>query len=209
MEKPRGTEKRRQAALKAWQTRRKKQPSPLGLGLGLEAPELESFSEVQTWLKTVSPSTRSGYLSALKKFCEFSGKNPKQLILDRDKEIKNLDPNLRTGIRDLVLDFREYLKKEGYAPKTINAWDGAIRSFFTAVLGNAGMVNVKNYRNAQVSIRKDLVPTLDELKRMLDVCNLEEKFRVIFIAQTGMRISDALKLRVGDVQRELELGRIP
>jgi hypothetical protein len=53
------------------------------------------------------------------------------------------------------------LEKEGYTPKTINAWDGAIRRFFTAVLGKAGMVNVKNYRNAQVSTRKDLVPILE------------------------------------------------
>jgi integrase/recombinase XerD len=170
---------------------------------------LEDYAEVQTWLKTVSPSTRPNYLAALKKFCEFCGKNPKQLILERDEEIKNPDPNSRTAIRDLVLDFREYLEKEGYAPKTINTWDGAVRSFFTAVLGKAGMVNVKNYRNAQVSTKKDLVPTLEELKRMLEVCNLEEKFRIVFLAQTGMRISDALKLKVGDIQRELEQGRIP
>ena len=81
----------------------------------------------------------------------------------------------------------------------------AIRGFFTAVLGKAGMVNVKNYRNAQVSTRKDLVSTLEELKRILDVCNLEEKFRIIFIAQTGVRVSDALKLKIRDVKRELEL----
>lgn len=174
-----------------------------------ERADIEKYIEIQTWLKTVSPITRRGYLNALKKFCEFSGRNPKQLILERDKETKSPDPNSRTGIRDLVLDFREYLEKEGYAPKTINARDGAIRSFFTAVLGKAGMVNVKNYRKAQVSTKKDLVPTLDELKRMLSVCNLEEKFRIIFLAQTGMRISDALKLRIGNVERELELGKVP
>jgi len=202
VEEPRAS---RKAALKAWQTRREKQPSALGLGVS----ELESFLEVQTWLKTVSPSTRAGYLSALKKFCDFSRKAPTQLILERDREIKNPDPNSRTGIRDLVLDFREYLEKEGYVPKSINASDGAIRGFFTSVLGRAGMVNVKNYRNRQVSTKKDLVPTLDELKRMLDVCNLEEKFRIIFLAQTGMRISDALRLKVGDIQRELELGTVP
>ncbi|MEM2704789.1 MAG: tyrosine-type recombinase/integrase [Candidatus Bathyarchaeia archaeon] len=170
---------------------------------------LESYPEVQTWLKTVSPTTRPNYLSALRKFCEFAGKTPTELILERDKEIKNPDPNSRTGIRDLILDFREYLEKEGYAPKTINTWDGAVRSFFTAVLGKAGMVNVKNYRDAQVSVRKDLVPTLEELKKMLDVCNLEEKFRIIFLAQTGMRISDALRLKIGDIERELKLGKVP
>jgi len=52
-------------------------------------------------------------------------------------------------------------------------------------------------------------PALDELKKMLDVCNLEEKFRIIFIAQTGMRISDALEPKVDDVLRELELNKVP
>ena len=174
-----------------------------------QSTDFEKYTEVQTWLKTVSPSTRPNYLMALKKFCEFSGKNPHELIKIRDDEIRSPDPNSRTFIRDLVLDFRVYLEKEGYAPKTINTWDGAVRSFFSAVLGKAGMVNVKNYRNAQVSKRKDFVPTLEELKRLLDVCNLEEKFRILFLAQTGMRISDALKLKVGDVERELELGKVP
>ena len=170
---------------------------------------LLEFCEVQSWLKTVSDKSQKQYLHALKYFCNFCGKTPKQLILERDKEVKNSDPNSRTGIRDLILDFRKYLEKERYAPKSINAWDGAVRSFFTAVLGKAGMINVKNYSEGQVATRKDLVPTLEELKKMLDVSNLEEKFRIIFIAQTGMRVSDALKLKVGDIKRELDLGKVP
>ena len=171
--------------------------------------DLLKFKEVQTWIKTISRSSVAIYLNSLKKFCEFSGKNPKELILIRDREIRDPNPNNRTIIRDLILDFREYLEKEGYAPKTINAWDGAVRSFFSSVLGKAGMINVKNYRNACISQKKDFVPTLEELKKMLDTCNLEEKFRILFVAQTGMRISDALELKVSDVSRELELGRVP
>jgi hypothetical protein len=33
---------------------------------------------------------------ALKKFCEFSGKNPHELIKIRDDEIRSSDPNSRT-----------------------------------------------------------------------------------------------------------------
>ncbi|MHC1605293.1 MAG: hypothetical protein ACXQTP_04925 [Candidatus Methanofastidiosia archaeon] len=79
------------------------------------------FQEVQTWLRTVSEKSAKQYLHTLKNFCNFCGKNPKQLILSRDKEIRNSDPNNRTGIRDLILDFRKYLEQRGYAPKTINA----------------------------------------------------------------------------------------
>ena len=128
---------------------------------------IDNYIEVKNWLKTVSPSTRAIYLTALKKFCNFSGLTPKQLILERDREIKNPNPNSRVKIRNLVLDFREYLEKEGYAPKTINAWDGAVRSFFTANLGKIGMLNIKNYRNGRVSLKRDFVPTLDELNKSL------------------------------------------
>jgi len=171
--------------------------------------KLQEYEEVKTWLKTVSESSRRLYLHALRHFCEFCNKDPKELIFMRDKEIRNPDPNSRSGVRNLILDFREYLEKEGYVPKTINAWDGAVRSFFSAILGKAGMINVKNYKDACVTKKKDFVPTLEELKKMLEVCNLEEKFRIIFLAQTGMRISDALELKVGDVLRELKLGKVP
>jgi len=71
------------------------------------------------------------------------------------------------------------------------------------------MINIKNYKDACVAKSKDFVPTLKELKKILDVCNLEENFRIIFIAQTGMRISDTLELKVDDVLRELEFNKVP
>ena len=63
---------------------------------------LREYKEVQTWLKTIGKSSVNLYLNALKKFCEFSGKNPCELILLRDKETRNSDPNSRTGVRDLI-----------------------------------------------------------------------------------------------------------
>jgi len=149
------------------------------------------------------------YLNALKKFCEWCGKNPQELILQRDRELKNDDPNNRTGIRDLLLDFRHHLEHRDLAPKTINTYDGAIRGFFTTVLGKRGVINIRNYKDRSITQRKDLVPTLEELKKMLDAVSIEEKFRILFIAQTGMRVSDATSLKIGDVKRELELENIP
>jgi len=171
--------------------------------------QLKEFQEVETWLKNIGQSSHNVYLSALRKLCDWCGKDPHYLILERDRELKSDEPSGRNGIRDLILDFRHYLEDQGYAPKTINAMDGAVRSFFTAVLGRSGMGNLRNYKNAGVRREKDLVPTLEELKKMLDVVDLGEKFRILFIAQTGMRVSDAVALRIGDVQRELDLGNVP
>lgn len=172
------------------------------------ATDIEKYPEVQTWLKTVSPTTAKGYLKALMEFCDWCKKNPHQLIMERDKEKNDPDPNKRFGIRNLILDFRKFLEKK-YAPKTINTMDGAVHSFFSAILGREGMINIGNYPDAQVTLRRDLVPTLEEVKRMVDVSDIEGKFTIIFLAQTGMRPEDALKLTVGDIQRELNLGHCP
>lgn len=56
---------------------------------------------------------------------------------------------------------------------------------------------------------ENFIPTLNELRKMLDVSSLEMKFRILFLVQTGMRTSDALALRVGDIERELNLGKVP
>ena len=171
--------------------------------------QLKEFVEVQTWLRTVSPHSSNIYLNALKDFCSWCGKSPKELILERDGEKDNPDPNKRTGIKNLILDFRTHLEKQGYAPKTINSRDGAIRGFFSAVLGTSGMINIGNYANKEVKIRYDLIPTLEELRRMLDVSDIYTKFSIVFLAQSGMRPEDALKLNMGHIHRELNLGNIP
>ncbi|MDI6860380.1 MAG: hypothetical protein QMC85_07785, partial [Methanocellales archaeon] len=171
--------------------------------------DLEKYPEVQTWLRTVSPITAKNYLKSLEKFCEWCGKTPKELILQRDKERRDPDPNKRTATRNLILDFRKHLEREGYAPKTINMMDGAIRGFFSAVLGREGMINVGNYPDWAVGKNRDLIPTLGELKQMIDVSDIATKFSIIFLAQTGMRPEDALNLTIGDIQRELELDKSP
>lgn len=171
--------------------------------------QLKEFREVQTWLKTITPQSAHVYIGALKRFCEWCRKDPHELILQRDQELKNDDPISRTGCRDLLFDFRHHLEHVGLAPKTISCSDGAIRSFFTSVLGKRGMINIRNYKDKAVTQKRDLIPTLEELKKMIDAMNLEEAFRILFIAQTGMRVSDAISLKIGDIKRELELGNVP
>lgn len=51
--------------------------------------KLQEYPEVQTLLKTIGKSSAGLYLKAIKKFCDFSGKNPHDLIMMRDKETRN------------------------------------------------------------------------------------------------------------------------
>ncbi|KXB02928.1 hypothetical protein AKJ45_03060, partial [candidate division MSBL1 archaeon SCGC-AAA261F19] len=85
----------------------------------------------------------------------------------------------------------------------------AIRGLYTSVLGREGMVNVGNYEHRDKTLTRDLVPTLEEVKKLLDVSDIDTKFSIIFLAQTGMRPEDALNLNIGDIQRELDLDKSP
>lgn len=174
-----------------------------------EIDDYLQYPEVQSWLKTVSSGTANSYLKTIKEFCSWCGKDPHQLIMGRDLERNISEPLKRIATKNLILDFRKYLERKSCAPKTINQMDGAVRSFFSAILGKAGMINIGNYPDRDVTIRKDLVPTLEEVKRMIDVSDISVKFSIIFLAQTGMRPEDALKLTVGDVKREFDLRRCP
>ena len=171
--------------------------------------QLKKFPEVETWLKNISDKSHPVYLRALQRFCNWHGKNPRELIIQRDQELHHENPNERHHTRDLILDFRHHLEHSGLAPKTISSHDGAIRGFYTAVLGRRGMINIRNYWDKNVTKKQDLVPTLEELKKMIEVMNLEKGFRILFLAQTGMRVSDAINLNLGDIQRELDLEKIP
>jgi len=175
----------------------------------LRKENLRKFEEVRTWLRTVSKSTKSSYLNSLKKFCNFADENPHELIMMRDEEKDIDDPNKRNRTKNLILDFREHLEEEGYAPSSINAMDGAVRGFYSSVLGKKGMINVGNYEHRDVTLKRDLVPTLEEIKKLMDVSDINTKFSIIFLAQTGMRPDDALDLDVGDIRRELDQSRSP
>ncbi|KXB03574.1 hypothetical protein AKJ45_01285, partial [candidate division MSBL1 archaeon SCGC-AAA261F19] len=85
--------------------------------------ELKEYEEVQTWLRTVSKSTKSSYLNTLHKFCNWCEKDPHELIMMRDEEKDIDDPNKRNRTKNLILDFREYLEKENYAPSSINTME--------------------------------------------------------------------------------------
>lgn len=89
--------------------------------------DLKEFEDVKTWLRTVSKSTRGGYLNSLKKFCNWSGKDPHKLIMNRDEEKNISDSNKRNRTGALILDFREHPEDEGYAPSSMNTMDGGVR----------------------------------------------------------------------------------
>ena len=170
--------------------------------------DLLGFHSVQRWLSGKSEGTRGGYLQGLRSYCLFNKMNPDDIINERVAEVMNNDPQKMELSRDRVHTFRSYLETTGISGTTINGRDAAVRSFYSSISGGM-LTGLKNYKNGMVRSHRSLIPTIEEIKDMLEIASVDEQIRVIFQAQTGMRIADVLELKVGDIRRELELGTVP
>ena len=60
--------------------------------------KLQNYLEVGSWLNTVSKSSQSYYIRAIELFCNWCGKNPSELINERNQEVKSDNPRHRVSV---------------------------------------------------------------------------------------------------------------
>jgi integrase len=60
------------------------------------------------------------------------------------------------------------------------------------------------------TVVEDRAPTKEELRKLMELGNLRDRFIISFLVSSGVRIGTLIKLRVGDVDLEydLEIGRV-
>lgn len=172
--------------------------------------ELERYKTVKRWMTSVmtrtrSEGTRSQYIRRLNKFCDWTGKDPDELIREREKDLKSRSEKVRRRHEELLMQFFAELEAKGAARWTALSTFTAVRSFYKA-----------NYVPLEVRTpeawekRADRVPTLEELKRMVDACESPLQRAVILVsAQSGQRAGLISALRFGMVKEGLEKKEVP
>jgi integrase len=102
---------------------------------------------------------------------------------------------------DVLRRFVRSLQEEGLAPKTVRFY----LSLLIRMLRMAG-ADIKSellrYRvplPAGRIVKTDRAPTVDELKRILAVMGPRNRVLFLMLATTGMRLSECLQLRLGDL----------
>lgn len=97
------------------------------------------------------------------------------------------------------------LRKENYSHGTIAAWVAGIISFFTMNDVVLNKTKISKFMGENIKTIKDRGYTREEIKKILDACNLKYKLVVTLMASTGCRVGaiSALKLRdLRDVKSE-------
>jgi len=147
------------------------------------------------WLNSKKKSSKCTYQTAWKYFVEYIGMTGDQILADRRTDNAY-------AWEQKVLDFKQWMKDEKeQSDYTATTATGAARSFFafhrvalkfrkdeTKRLGEANR-KTQDYRFSR-----------DDLKRMVDVSDLEEKYVIVAGKSFGLRAGDFFALTRGDLE---------
>lgn len=166
-----------------------------------------------------SASTQRVFFYYLARFCHFTRKNPDQLIAERRHHLKSDDDFVRRRHEEWAEKFSAHLREKGAASNTVATAIAAVRSFYKS--NYVPLVDV--CVATPYPVRQTKVPTLEELKAMVDVCEDEQdtltKAWLLCQAESGMSNVDVHKLELqsrwchsvefGYIGKQLKKGTIP
>ena len=167
---------------------------------------LEGVTTAKELLKSTSEIAYVNFISSIR---AEQSKKKYAYLLDLYTEFLNLkggrdelsillDQNIKT-IENSIISYILQLKKENYSYSTINTRLAAIAYFYTM---NDIVINRKKigkYLGEHVKTVKDRAYTIDEIKRIVDACDLKHKIIVTMMASTGCRIGAISGIKFSDL----------
>jgi len=145
--------------------------------------------EIELKLRGYSKETIKAYLFFNNKFLEFTRKGI--------REIRKLD------IRSYLIHLIEFY---GAKPRTVNLAHSALKCYYDSFRKRRLFRDIRRSK-----IEKDLptAPTKEEIEVMIDVTdNPKHKVLIELLFGSGLRVGEAVKLRVNDVYPERKLAKI-
>ncbi len=168
---------------------------------------LEGFGEsvsVRYWLdglkNNAGPhSTSYHWVRHLKRFCDWVGKNPDQLIEERKQQLKSDDQRVQHAAEMSLKRYLDHLQEVGLAPNTRKTHFMAVRNFYKRNYceltffrgdGPGGETTQEGTRAA----------SKEDIRRMAEVVHPRVRALILFLKDTGLAESDAAVLKLKDLK---------
>lgn len=139
-------------------------------------------------LRGFSAKTVKAYLYYITDVLELANKNPKEICTD---------------------DIRNYLEKladNGRSAATLNSAYSALKFYFEKILRRKFFVNIPR---AKISKKLPEVFTKDEIKMIFAaIQNVKHKLLLGLIYSSGLRVSEAVNLKVGDLNFQAKMLKV-
>jgi integrase len=149
----------------------------------------------------INPNTRKGYRVGIKKFCEWFGKSPREILEARKDDLTQKPQedlieyrNRAARFEREIEKFHGYLLNQSYTTNTARGMTIGIRQLFRYYqmpvrmrAGSRVTKTVKTTRNFPLRI--------EHVCRMFDVADLRERVILSMATDLGLRISDFIKIK--------------
>jgi integrase/recombinase XerD len=141
--------------------------------------------ETELKLRAFSLKTVKSYLFYNKKFLEFIKKEPEQVT----------EEDVKKYIADLL--------SKNISPKSIVLIKAALKFFYDDILKK----NIVNIKSPKISQKLPTVLTKEEVKKLIDsVENKKHKLIIKLLYSSGLRVSEVVNLKVGDIELDERIG---
>jgi integrase len=171
---------------------------------------IEESSAMQYWqseLANKEEGTKQRYREYFNEFLSFVGKTPDELIVQRQQDLLNPDRKIQRRIESLLLAFLAKKKAEGYAVATRQIYFASIRSFFEIhyfpLIMRKGDYPTGDSNGVKRATKEAILKVLNN-KRQRN--KLTIRALMMFIKDSGLRVSDVRRLNYGDIAKQLENG---
>jgi integrase len=137
----------------------------------------------------IAEETFEGYMRALKQLCELLGYGDPEKTLEKIRQTEEKEEYLDNLITEL--------RQQGLTDTRITSIFGAVKWWLSLNQVNIDWSNI--ILPSIESQVEDRAPTKEELKKILNVCNLRDKAIVEVASSSGLRLNTLCTLKVGEV----------
>jgi len=161
--------------------------------------EIAEYESVKYWLKSMgarAEGTKVGYVSHLKRFCQWLNKSPDQLIAEREEHLKSTDKKVKRTMELNVKEYNAFLDNQGKGAGTKMTARAAIRSFFEHHYLPLEFIRGDFPSEAMAERRK---VEKEEIIKMLEEADVRGRGIIHVLKDTGLAVSDVSRLKLRDL----------
>ena len=169
----------------------------------------EASPTLQYWqneLATKGEATKQRYQEYFSEFLDFICKKPDELVTQRQQDLLNPDRRIQRRIESQLLAFLATKKKKGYAIATQQIYFASIRSFFEIhyfpLIMRRGDYPKGDSNGVKRASKEAILKVLKNRTRN----SVTIKPLILFMKDTGLRVSDVRQLKYGDIANQFEKG---
>jgi len=169
----------------------------------MDLDEFEKSVSVRYWLdglrNNAGPhSTVYHWVRNLKRFCDWVGKSPDELIEERKQQLKSDDQRVQHAAEMNLKRYVDHLQELGLSPNTRKNYFMSVRNFYKRNYceltffrgdGPGGETTTEGCRAA----------SKEDIRRMAEVVHPRVRALILFLKDTGLAESDACALKLKDL----------